>query len=231
MSNLYAGKLVLKRSTVHKKAKSGDFLDVVETFWRVCPPPPQRPKRTFWIRQWSGAGRTILVGHTVDVALRGVGSQNGLWGLNQGCSFVFSCGGLSPHNLSQKRPKFLNFKEKVCQIRGEIWNSRILMVLWAVFTGSAPTTCFAKLRPWAEPIITAQSTTIILQFNDFSSNLTQFLAQVKDFRPFLTQVVGAQAPTTEYETTPLVALVHKSGPCLRNFDCWGKSGHWRTTFT
>ena len=32
MSNLYAGELVLKRSTVHKKAKSGDFLDVVETF-------------------------------------------------------------------------------------------------------------------------------------------------------------------------------------------------------
>ena len=38
----------------------------------------------------------------------------------QGCSFVFSCGGLSPHNLGQKRPEFLNFNEKLCQIRGEI---------------------------------------------------------------------------------------------------------------
>ena len=57
----------------------------------------------------------------------------------------------------------------------------------------------------AEPVKTAQSIIIILPFNDFSSDLTHFLAQVKDFRPFLTQVVGAQAPTTEYETTPLEA--------------------------
>ena len=68
----------------------------------------------------------------------------------QGCSFVFSCGSLRPHNFGQKRPSFLNFSEKVCQIRGEIWSSRIFMVLWAVFTGSAPTTCFAKLRPWTD---------------------------------------------------------------------------------
>ena len=40
--------------------------------------------------------------------------------LVQGCSFVFSCGGLSPHNLGQKRPKFLNFSEKGFQIWGEI---------------------------------------------------------------------------------------------------------------
>ena len=39
------------------------------------------------------------------------------------------------------------------------------------------------------------------KFSDFSSDLTHFLVQVKDFRPFLTQVVGAQ--TTEYETTLL----------------------------
>ena len=36
---------------MHKKANSDEFLDVGETFWRLCPPPPQRPKRTFWIRQ------------------------------------------------------------------------------------------------------------------------------------------------------------------------------------
>ena len=34
---------------MHKEAKSDEFLDVGETFWRVC--PPQRTKRTFWIRQ------------------------------------------------------------------------------------------------------------------------------------------------------------------------------------
>ena len=62
---------------------------------------------------------------------------------------------------------------------------------------------FAKWVVGAEPVETAQNTIINLQFNDFSSDLTHFLAQVKDFRPFLTQVVGAQAPTTEYETTPL----------------------------
>ena len=72
-------------------------------------------------------------------------------GRYQGCSFAFSCGDLSPHNLVQKRPKILNLSEKVCQIRGKIvkfkdFDGRYL--LWAVFTGSAPTTRFEKLRPW-----------------------------------------------------------------------------------
>ena len=44
-----------------------------------------------------------------------------------------------------------------------------------------------------------------LPVSDFSPDLTQFLVVVKEFRPFLTQVEGAQAPTTEYETTPLRA--------------------------
>ena len=34
---------------VHKEAKSDEFLDVDETFWRVC--SPQHTKRTFWVRQ------------------------------------------------------------------------------------------------------------------------------------------------------------------------------------
>ena len=36
---------------------------------------------------------------------------------------------------------------------------------------------FAKWVVGAEPVKTAQSTIIILQFNDFSSDLTHFLAQ------------------------------------------------------
>ena len=44
----------------------------------------------------------------------------GEWGHLQGCSFVFSCGGLSPHNLGYERPKILYLIEKVCQIRGKI---------------------------------------------------------------------------------------------------------------
>ena len=36
---------------------------------------------------------------------------------SQGCSFVFSCVGLSTHNLGQSSH---NLSEKVCQIRGEI---------------------------------------------------------------------------------------------------------------
>ena len=41
---------------------------------------------------------------------------------------------------------------------------------------------------------TAQSTIKILEFPDFSPDLTHFLAQVNDFMPFLTQVEGAEAP-------------------------------------
>ena len=44
----------------------------------------------------------------------------------QGCSFVLGCVGFSPHNLGQSPH---NLSENVCQIRGEIGNSRILMVL------------------------------------------------------------------------------------------------------
>ena len=40
----------------------------------------------------------------------------------QGCSFVFSCGGLSPHNLGQKKYKILHLSQKMCQIRREIVN-------------------------------------------------------------------------------------------------------------
>ena len=38
---------------------------------------------------------------------------------NQGCSLVFSCGALSPHNLGQKRSK-IHLSQKMCQIRREI---------------------------------------------------------------------------------------------------------------
>ena len=34
----------------HRGAESDMFLEVCESFWRAC--PPQRPKLTFWIRQW-----------------------------------------------------------------------------------------------------------------------------------------------------------------------------------
>ena len=68
-----------------------------------------------------------------------------------------------------------------------------------------------------EPVKTAQITIIILQFNDFSSDLTHFLAQVKDFRPFLAQVVGAQAPTTEYETTPLGTRMRRRLRCRQKW--------------
>ena len=38
----------------------------------------------------------------------------------QGCRFVFSCGGLSPHNLGQTRSKILHLSQKMFQIRREI---------------------------------------------------------------------------------------------------------------
>ena len=52
---------------------------------------------------------------------------------------------------------------------------------------------FAKQVEGAEPVKTTQSTIKVLEFPDSSSVLTHFPAQV----------VGAQAHTTEYETTPL----------------------------
>ena len=55
----------------------------------------------------------------------------------------------------------------------------------------------------AEAVKTAQGTIKIAEFQNLSPDLTHFLAAMKEFSPFLTQVVGAQAPTTEYETTPL----------------------------
>ena len=88
--------------------------------------------------------------------------------------FVFSCGGLSLHNLGQKRPEFLNFSVKVCQIRGEKWNSMILMVLWAVFTGSVPTTCFAKLRPCTRRLTkftTPFANTSVLRLSESASKI------------------------------------------------------------
>ena len=66
----------------------------------------------------------------------------------QGCSFVFSCEGLRPHKLGQRRHAMLNFREKVCQIRREIKKLKDFDGFWAGFPGSAPTTCFEKLRPW-----------------------------------------------------------------------------------
>ena len=61
---------------------------------------------------------------------------------------------------------------------------------------------FAKWDAGAEPVKTARSTTIILQFNDFSSDLTHFLAHVKDFRPFLTQVAGLKPPQLNTKLHP-----------------------------
>ena len=66
----------------------------------------------------------------------------------QGCSFVFSCGGLSPHNLGQKVLKSFTWARKCVKSEEKSLNWRIMMALWAVFTGSAPTTHFANLRPW-----------------------------------------------------------------------------------
>ena len=53
-------------------------------------------------------------------------------------------------------------------------------------------------------LLIAQSPIKILDIHDSSQDLTHFLVQVEDFTPFLTQVDGAQNPTTEYETTPLL---------------------------
>ena len=59
---------------------------------------------------------------------------------------------------------------------------------------------FTKQVEGAEPVKTTQSTINILEIPDFSSDLTHIHAQVVGA---LTQIVGAQAHTTEYETTPL----------------------------
>ena len=55
---------------------------------------------------------------------------------------------------------------------------------------------------------TAQSTIKILEFPDFSPDLTHFLAEVNDFMPFLTRLSGLKhrkAPN-EYETRPLIPI-------------------------
>ena len=62
---------------------------------------------------------------------------------------------------------------------------------------------FAKQVVGAEPVKTAHSTIKILEFHISPPNLAHSHVEIKEFRPFLTQVAGAQAPTTEYETTPL----------------------------
>ena len=53
------------------------------------------------------------------------------------------CGVLSPQNLGQSPH---NFGKKCVKSEEKSGKSRILMVLWEVLTGSAPSTCFEKLR-------------------------------------------------------------------------------------
>ena len=52
MSNFHVGKFVFKRLMMHKEAKSDEFLDVGETFWRVCPRPAAYETDFLDRRQW-----------------------------------------------------------------------------------------------------------------------------------------------------------------------------------
>ena len=70
--------------------------------------------------------------------------------------------------------------------------------------GYAQGRSFSKQVDGAEPVKTTRSTIKFLEFPDLSSDLTHFLAQVVEA---LTQVVGAQAPTTKYETTPWLCVL------------------------
>ena len=63
---------------------------------------------------------------------------------------------------------------------------------------------FSKRVVGAEPVKSAQSAIKIHEFHYFFPDLTHFLAQVVGV---LAQAVGAQAHTTEYETTPLLSLM------------------------
>ena len=79
-----------------------------------------------------------VICHVSSEFMRLIKSLQSTYTDQQGCSFVFSCVGLNPHNLGQSPH---NLSEKVCQIRGEIGNSRIVMAL-SSFNRFSPHNCY-----------------------------------------------------------------------------------------
>ena len=62
-------------------------------------------------------------------------------------SFVFSCVGLSPHNLGQSPTTWARKCVKRLKTEEKSGNSRILMVLWVVLTSSAPQLVLRSYAP------------------------------------------------------------------------------------